>query len=385
MPAVSGERVVIVSNRLPLTLRRSEEGWRAEASTGGLVTAMRPVLERTGGLWIGWPGDSTGDPGDEERRELLARWERDHAPGRRRDPGRGGPAGSTTATRTRPCGRSSTSSPPASGSTPRAGTPTRRPTSASATRCSSACGPATSSGSTTTTSCSCPSSCGRRLPTSTIGFFLHIPFPSPNLFRVLPRREELLRGLLGADLIAFQTHGHLAALSRLGAPRARASTAAWTACPGRRPRRAHRGAAHRHRAQEFTGLLERKPRCGSRPRDLGSGSRARRILLAVDRLDYTKGIPERLRAFRRLLRKSPALRGEGRPDPDRPALAGADRGLPRAAPGGERARRGDQRASSAPPTGRRSCFIRRGGCRGRSSSPSTLPRTSAGCPRCATA
>src|SRR5439155_16046133 len=39
--------------------------------------------------------------------------------------------------------------------------------------------------------------------------FLHIPFPSSEIFPILPRREELLQGLLGADLVAFQTHGHL--------------------------------------------------------------------------------------------------------------------------------------------------------------------------------
>src|SRR6202011_2997805 len=47
------------------------------------------------------------------------------------------------------------------------------------------------------------------LPDATIGFFLHIPFPSSEVFPVLPRREELLQGLVGADLLAFQTYGHL--------------------------------------------------------------------------------------------------------------------------------------------------------------------------------
>jgi trehalose 6-phosphate synthase/phosphatase len=47
------------------------------------------------------------------------------------------------------------------------------------------------------------------LPDAAIGFFLHIPFPSGEIFPILPRREELLQGLLGADLVAFQTHGHL--------------------------------------------------------------------------------------------------------------------------------------------------------------------------------
>jgi trehalose 6-phosphate synthase/phosphatase len=52
-----------------------------------------------------------------------------------------------------------------------------------------------------------PSLLRERLPDARIGFFLHVPFPNPDVFAVLPRREWLLRGLLGADLIGFQTPG----------------------------------------------------------------------------------------------------------------------------------------------------------------------------------
>ena len=45
----------------------------------------------------------------------------------------------------------------------------------------------------------------QRLPDARIGFFLHIPFPSEELFRTLPERDRLLRGLLGADLVGFHT------------------------------------------------------------------------------------------------------------------------------------------------------------------------------------
>src|SRR5262249_62195859 len=45
----------------------------------------------------------------------------------------------------------------------------------------------------------------RRLPDARIGFFLHIPFPSAEVFRILPWRRQLLAGLLGSDLIAFHT------------------------------------------------------------------------------------------------------------------------------------------------------------------------------------
>ena len=46
------------------------------------------------------------------------------------------------------------------------------------------------------------------LPNCTIGYSLLAPFPTSELFRVLPRREELLHGLLSCDLLGFQSHGH---------------------------------------------------------------------------------------------------------------------------------------------------------------------------------
>jgi len=53
-------RLVVVSNRLPVVLSR-EDGWRVEQGSGGLVTALAPVLRDRGGLWIGWPGTSEVD------------------------------------------------------------------------------------------------------------------------------------------------------------------------------------------------------------------------------------------------------------------------------------------------------------------------------------
>ncbi|MGE0876970.1 MAG: trehalose-6-phosphate synthase, partial [Burkholderiales bacterium] len=53
------QRLVVVSNRLPFAFRRDAEGkWRAEPGGGGLVTALLPVLRNRGGVWIGWPGAS---------------------------------------------------------------------------------------------------------------------------------------------------------------------------------------------------------------------------------------------------------------------------------------------------------------------------------------
>lgn len=53
-----------------------------------------------------------------------------------------------------------------------------------------------------------PSLLRKALPNANIGFFLHTPFPSSELFRCLPKRKEILSGILGADLIGFQTYSH---------------------------------------------------------------------------------------------------------------------------------------------------------------------------------
>lgn len=51
------DRLIVVSNRLPLVLNQREDGqWEAKPSSGGLVSALVPVLQRRGGIWIGWPG-----------------------------------------------------------------------------------------------------------------------------------------------------------------------------------------------------------------------------------------------------------------------------------------------------------------------------------------
>ena len=63
-------RLIILSNRLPVVLSKTEEGtWQTEPSSGGLATALLPVLKDRGGLWIGWPGISgTSD----EMEQVLA-------------------------------------------------------------------------------------------------------------------------------------------------------------------------------------------------------------------------------------------------------------------------------------------------------------------------
>ncbi len=154
-------------------------------------------------------------------------------------------------------------------------------------------------------------------PDLRIGFFLHIPFPAPDLFMQLPWRRELISGLLGADLVGFQTSGgarnFLACARRL---------LAWPVY-GDRIRLAASDGRRRDCLIGSFGISVDWPRIDRIARQPETVERARRIraelgnpdrvLLGVDRLDYTKGIDVRLRAYTELLR-------ERRLDPDHTVL-----------------------------------------------------------------
>lgn len=53
----TGGELILVSNRLPATVECGPEGAKLKPSSGGLVTALRPILESRNGHWIGWPGE----------------------------------------------------------------------------------------------------------------------------------------------------------------------------------------------------------------------------------------------------------------------------------------------------------------------------------------
>ncbi len=141
----------------------------------------------------------------------------------------------------------------------------------------------------------------RLLPESRIGYFLHIPFPPHDLFRLLPWDRELLRGLLAADLIGF----HIRTYARNFLDCAELLL--------------------RARVDRASGLVEHGERTvqvgvfplgidfalyDSQARNAAPepGMRNEKVVLGVDRLDYTKGIPERIRAFERMLELHPEHR-----------------------------------------------------------------------------
>jgi len=146
-----------------------------------------------------------------------------------------------------------------------------------------------------------------RRPDLEVGMFWHIPWPNPEVFRILPWRRELLEGLLANDLIGFHIRAH--ALNFLdsvaGELQARVDRERLAVDLGSR-RTWVRHMPISVPADEFAAMAE-TPECRQAEQDLREqlGLQQCQVALGVDRLDYTKGIPERLEAFERLFEKYP--------------------------------------------------------------------------------
>jgi trehalose 6-phosphate synthase len=149
----------------------------------------------------------------------------------------------------------------------------------------------------------------RQRPDLRIGFFLHIPFPPTELFLQLPWREQILEGLLGADLVGFQLPGGAQNFVRLIRNRLGLETVRdrIRLPDGREVRaRAYPIAIDAKGLNGLAATKEAAERAAEIRRDLGDPPV---MLLGVDRLDYTKGLLERIQAFGELI-------AEGRVDPD---------------------------------------------------------------------
>ena len=270
------------------------------------MAALAPVMERTNGLWIGWPGDApTGDAAG--RADLLRSWEAEHGFVAVDLPPR--------ITRAFYEGYSNNTLWPLLH-----GLPSRvsfDPETWHAYRDANERFAATILERLRPNDLVwvhdyqlmlVPRMLREAVPGVRVGFFLHIPFPAADVFRILPQREAVLEGLLGADLVAFQTHEHLGAF--------RSALLQALGVESRMDRAEVDGRPVTLEAHpigivtdEWERLVTADDGVEARIRELEARHRGRRLVLAVDRLDYTKGIPERLRAFRRFLVTRPGWRG----------------------------------------------------------------------------
>jgi len=148
----------------------------------------------------------------------------------------------------------------------------------------------------------------REFPDINIGYFLHIPFPSSEIFRLLPWKKEILKGLLGADVVGFHTYGYvrhfLSSVVRILGYNKNFNeinlddrTVKAELFPmGIDYEKYNKAPDTKEVRDEIQNI---KQRTGNA-----------RIILSVDRMDYTKGIPERLKAFDYFLENNPEYRGK---------------------------------------------------------------------------
>lgn len=152
----------------------------------------------------------------------------------------------------------------------------------------------------------------KECPDISIGYFQHIPFPSFEVFRMLPWRMELLEGIIEADLIGFHTYDYqrhfMSAVRRLlghetffNRIRVNDRISKVDAFPKGIDYEFYSKAAHE--------LNEKEDGSGSEIHNeliaFKNKDEDRRIILSIDRLDYTKGIPERIKSFDLFLRQHP--------------------------------------------------------------------------------
>ena len=294
-------RLVVVANRGPLRVRGAGARRRVERAAGGLVTALHPVLRERGGVWVS--AQETDHPMvvDQETTDLgyglaqveLSRREQDNFYGRMSNAVLWPTLHSIPATI-------------GLGTAPWASY--ERANHAFAEAALEAGGESPVFWVHDYHLLLVPQLLRASRPAARVGWFCHVPWPGPDLFAALPWRRKMLEGLLGADLLGFHTEGYkrnfLSCVEQLtdyrvnrdrGLVRCGERTVRVIVAPIGVPW---------NEIQELASSDEVAARMG----DLRDLIWDRKMILGVDRLDYTKGVPERLRAYDRLLTKVPSIR-----------------------------------------------------------------------------
>jgi trehalose 6-phosphate synthase/phosphatase len=294
-------RVILVSNRLPATVSVVDGRAEVRSSSGGLAVGLGGLHERNDTLWIGWPGDTSGLAPEESERMRAELAERRIVPvevsgdqvARFYDGFSNSVLWPLFHYQVQPM-------PVDAGDFEPYEAVNRRFAEAVISHWR----PGDRIWVHDYQLLAVPAMIRERLPEARIGFFLHIPFPSSELFRMLPQRHALLEGMLGADLIGFHTATYLrhfvATVLRVVGATARVDRVEWQG------REVHLGVFPMGvDTATFAGTAD-EPAVLEEVAALREGGQVR-LVVGIDRLDYTKGIPGRLLAFERLLQKHPEL------------------------------------------------------------------------------
>ena len=300
--------LVVVSNRGPVTLEETERGIEVKISSGGLVSAVEPIIREVGGIWVAWSGRAeTGEkPGDAELIPLPAEHPRYYFSELKLNQEEiiGFYQGFTNACLWPLC-HSLIEKTVFDERQWRTYVQVNQKFAAAALKVA---GPRQPVWVHDYHLALLPLMLKKRSCNARVSLFWHIPFPAADLFQALPWAREILSGMLGSELVAFHTRQY--ALNFLGSVERilggdvdyQKGAVFWE---GREVKVRSAPIGIDWRDFEARARNERVRRRALEIRDLAGGEW---LLLGVDRLDYTKGILERLRALEILWERYPEWR-----------------------------------------------------------------------------
>ena len=292
MPESSKSPFVVVANRLPVDRITTADGQTWRRSPGGLVTALHPVLQAEAGCWIGWAGGEGEAPAPFSLDNMQLSPVPLYA-----DELRNYYEGFSNATLW-PLYHDAVEQPAFHRHWWKSYEEVNR---RFADRAAETAAPDGVVWVQDYQLQLVPAMLRKMRPDLRIGFFLHIPFPPAELFVQLPKRLDILRGLLGADVVGFQSPGAAQNFLRLTRQ-----------LLGLKPRghlvEAEDGRQVRAEAYPISIDTVSVERVAGSPAVHSHAERLRKelgnpktVILGVDRLDYPTGIEQRLKAFRELL------------------------------------------------------------------------------------
>ncbi len=295
-------KMIIVSNRLPITVKRQKTRFDYSWSIGGLATGLRSYHARSDSIWVGWPGIANGDISKKQKAMMQQEFNNKYR--------------CITVSLSREeieqyyngfCNRTIWPLFHYFPAKTEYNAETWQAYQAMNRKFFDAVEPLIQTGDTVWIHdyqlMLLPQMIKEKHPDSRVAFFLHIPFPSYEVFRLLVWREPVLKGLLGADLIGFHTYDYvrhfLSSVRRiLGLDHNfykinyESRIVQVDAFPmGIDYDRFARGDGN----QDFTAEVS----------NLFTSNLDIKNILSIDRLDYSKGIPERIKAFDLFLARYP--------------------------------------------------------------------------------
>lgn len=297
-------KTIIVSNRLPISLRHRNGKFEFKPSAGGLATGLGSIYKEGENIWIGWPGNTVEDP--EQRAEIILELhELKMAP----------VFLSKLDVEEFYEGFSNETLWPAfhyftqyMSYNPDHWEAYVRVNEKFCEAILKKAGPEDTIWVHDYQLLLLPQMLREKLPNATIAFFQHIPFPSYEIIRMIPWRKQLLEGMVGADLIGFHTYDDMRHfLSAVGRITGLSSESGYIQAENRIinvdsfPMGIDYDKFAKQAKSRKTQNLVKVFR-----KQIGD----QKMLLTIDRLDYSKGIPQRIQVFNQLLQQHKELHGK---------------------------------------------------------------------------